>query len=137
MARQLDLFKQTRGAAVQTRAFVRQPTLDRSGAAAYVHLIRALDDPERPSRPARELRRDVSPHLTLRRTTTVEQWRTRLVELLGDGVPRTFNRIGIELCGLTADILFSTPADPALWSLVDDGAIEMTLEAPILFRRAT
>jgi hypothetical protein len=96
-------------------------------------LIRA--DPERPPRPTRGgARRDVAPHLTIKRTTTVGHWRDRIVALLADGQPRTFNRIGVDLCGLTADVLFGGPADNALWSLVEKGALELTLEAPILLR---
>jgi len=127
---QLDLFE-TRGP-----VFYRRPAIDRSGAAAaYVHLIRGADDPERAPR-TRGPDRDAAPHLTLKRTTTIDQWRARILAHMADRVPRTFNRIGVELCGLTADVLFSTPADPALWALVEAGDLELTMEAPILFRRA-
>lgn len=58
-----------------------------------------------------------------------------LLEGLGDGRPRTFNRLGVELFDLTADVLFTTPVNTALWRLVERGLIEHTMEAPVLFRR--
>jgi hypothetical protein len=109
------------------------PGLDRSGTFAYVHLIRAADDPER--RP-RYKGQDAAPHLTLRRTTTVASWRRRLLLHLADGVPRTFNRCMVELAGLTADVGFDENPDHALWALVDAELVACTLVAPIRFRLA-
>jgi hypothetical protein len=51
-----------------------------------------------------------------------------------DGVPRTFNAIGVELLDHTADTLAGSPYDLALWRLVDERQLEQTLDAPVLFR---
>jgi len=108
--------------------------VDRSGMHQYVHLIRAPHDPERRSR---EERRSLDPESSTswRRMGTEEQWRDRIRAHLADGEPRTFNRIAVELADMTADVATSGPADPALWSLVRDGEVEHTTEAPIYFRR--
>jgi hypothetical protein len=107
--------------------------VDREGVFAYVHLVRAPDDPERPPRPAGG-QADRRPHLTLDKSKP-EDWREPLRALLADGQARTFNRIGVELLDLTADVLFESPVDRALWELVFDGEVEQTMKAPILFRR--
>lgn len=78
-------------------------TADRSGIAAYVHLIRAADDPERKPRP-KGGQADKAPHI-------IERW------------------------DKTADVMFTSVVNDALWALVDDGVIEHTMEAPILFRK--
>jgi hypothetical protein len=106
--------------------------VDRSGSAAYLHLVRGRDDPERSPRPAGGYV-DRSPHLKLRKTDAAD-WRAQIVAQLTDGVPRTFNRIGVELLDKTADVLFGSPVEDALWSLVADGLLEHTLKAPVLFR---
>jgi hypothetical protein len=113
--------------------FARGVFVDRSGIAAYVHLIRGPRDPERSERPEGG-RLDRAPHLTLAEipvATCVDQ----ILALLGDGKPRTFNAIGVELLDHTADTLFGSPYDDALWLLVADGRLEHTLDAPIHFRR--
>jgi hypothetical protein len=106
--------------------------VDRSGMAAYVHLIRAVDDPERSPRPVGGYA-DRSPHLTLAKTCAAE-WRVAILRHLSDGKARTFNCLGVELLDKTADVLFGSPVDKALWSLVADGLVEHTLVAPIRFR---
>lgn len=116
------------------QAFVRKPALDRSGLAAFLHLVRAADDPKR-SAPHGKANRERAPHLRLK-TLRIVDCRAAIAGLLSDGVARTFNRIAVELTGYTADLLFRGPFDEALWSLVDDGALELTLELPILFRLA-
>ena len=105
--------------------------VDRSGASAFVHLIRHEADPTRSSRP-RGGRDDRAPHRTLNRKTSRELER-QILELLSDGEPRTFNRIAVELWDVSTDIAFGTAPDEALWRLVDS-AIEHTLQAPIFFR---
>ena len=105
--------------------------VDRSGAAAFVHLLRHEADPTRSGRP-RGGRVDRVPHRTLNRNTPRGLER-QILELLSDGDPRTFNRIAVELWDVTADVAFGTAADEALWRLVDS-AIEHTLQAPIFFR---
>lgn len=106
---------------------------DRSGFARYVHLIRAPTDPERSPRPPGG-RPDRAPHRTLRLRVNVSAATGMILELLQDGTPRTFNRIGVELLDQTADMLLDGPLDRALWVLVEAGRLEYTLEAPIHFR---
>jgi hypothetical protein len=112
--------------------FVHAGNIDRSGPAAYVHLIRSAADPERSPRPSGG-REDRAPHRTLKKTT-VEYWQGQIRALLDDGISRTFNRIGVELLDQTADMLLGSPVDAALWSLVKSGNLEHTTEIPILFR---
>jgi hypothetical protein len=81
-------------------------------------------------------RKDRAPHRTLAMSTTVEGWRARLLAHLADRQPRTFNRLGVELLDQTADMLYRSVVDRALWSLVDDQLLEHTLEVPIFFRLA-
>lgn len=65
---------------------------------------------------------------------TSEELQTAIVDHLWDEVPRTFNRICVELWDKNASTLFSTKADKALWALVEEGVIEHTLEQPVYFR---
>jgi hypothetical protein len=118
----------------EARTFVRGLVVARDGMAQYVHLIRAANDPERSPRPVGG-REDRAPHLTLAEVS-VEVCREQLLTLLGDGRARTFNAMGVELLDHTADTLFGSPYDAALWQLVSDDLLEHTLEAPILFRLA-
>jgi len=106
---------------------------DRSGAAKYLHLVRAPGDPERRPRPKGGVA-DRAPHRTLGRTSSA-RWEPVLLEALADGTPRTFNRLGVELFDLTADVIAGTSVDRALWGLVTRGLVEHTMELPILFRR--
>lgn len=112
-------------------------TVDRSGMAAYAHLVRAKGDPERGDiRTLPEHLRDRA--AAWRRTlakSTVDEWKDPILAVLADGEPRTFNRIGVEVLDKTADVLFDMPPDHALWALVQERRIEHTLAAPILFRR--
>jgi hypothetical protein len=105
--------------------------VDRSGAAAYVVIIRAAGDPERKPR-------DGSDRGSAWRRALVKMPVERLADEiaahLADGVPRTMNRIGVEMMDKTADCTFGTPFEEALWALVERGTHEHTLDAPILFR---
>jgi hypothetical protein len=116
------------------REFVRGVPVDRSGIAAYVHLIRWQGDPERSERPVGG-RLDRSPHRTLA-NVAVTACRDEILGLLADGRPRTFNAIGVELLDHSADTLLGSPYDEALWQLVDAEQLEHTLEAPVFFRRS-
>lgn len=112
-------------------------SLDRTGMARYTHIVRAADDPERTDI------RALPEHLRDRQAA----WRNRIKEtppatykplilaLLADGLPRTFNQIGVELLDKTADNLLDLPPDKALWELVHEGRVEHTTNSPILFRR--
>lgn len=111
--------------------------VDRSGLASYLHLVRAPDDPERSSREARQAKHGkAGAALQWRdlKKASPDSWRARILEHLADGVPRTFNRITVELVDQTADVATTGPADPAIWSLVTDGLVEHTLTTPVYFR---
>lgn len=97
-------------------------------ASPYLHLIRAKGDPERsPRGPGRALLwRNLD-------TRTPEAWAERIAAHLNDGVPRTFNRIMVELSDFTADVAFGTTADEGLWLAVERGHLALTHEAPVLF----
>lgn len=104
----------------------------RDDRAIYTHLIRSPSDPERSPRP-KGGHKDRAPHRTLAKRPAAEI-EELLLSGLEDGEPRTFNRLGVEIFDLTADVLFTTPGNTILWQLVAQGKIEHTLEAPILFR---
>jgi hypothetical protein len=114
--------------------------VDRSGTAKYAHLARAPGDPERTPRGARRDGPDPDGRdrgAAWRRKlvgTKPEDHEEPIVGLLSDGAPRTFNAIGVELYDKTADLLFETPVDAALWCLVERGVLEHTLRVPVLFR---
>ncbi|MCC6810530.1 MAG: hypothetical protein IT381_24080 [Deltaproteobacteria bacterium] len=104
---------------------------DRSGMGAYIILIRSPDDPERAPR---QKGSDKAPHLTLRKQS-IAKWRDAIAALLEDGRAVTFNAICLELAGLTADICLDEVPEHALWSLVEQGRVTYSTEAPILFRK--
>lgn len=100
---------------------------ERAGMATYVHIIRADDDPERGPRNGQTLRwRRIADH-------SPAAWRDRIVQHLSDGIPRTFNRIMVELADFTADVAAGTNADRGLWLGVEQKRLALTLEAPVLF----
>ncbi len=115
--------------------------VDRSGIATYTIAIRAPDDPERvdraPSLGGSTGGEEKIAALKVLRKAPVAKWREQILAHLADGVPRTFNRIGVELCDRTADNLLGSSAEDALWSAVEDGLVEHTMTAPILFRIRT
>lgn len=108
---------------------------DRSGAAIYVHIIRAPGDPdERMARGAKaRARTPGSENDRKKKSGTPEEWCARIVEHLRDGEPRTFNRITVELIGATADALLHSPIDRGLWLAVERELIAYTLAAPVFF----
>jgi hypothetical protein len=114
------------------REYVRGVRVDRAGLARYLHLIRDPDDPERSPRPIGG-RADRSPHRTLAELSA-EACGNEILALLADGRPRTFNAIGVELLDHTADTLHGSPYEKALWELAARGALEHTLDVPVLFR---
>lgn len=119
-------------------AYFTSAAADRSGLARYTHLIRAKGDPERSPRP-RGGRKDKAPHLTMRRAgpEAVRSWREAIAALLRDRTPRTFHRLCVEIGDIEGSIGFEEAPDEALWSLVGEGILEHTLQAPILFRLRT
>lgn len=108
--------------------------VDRSGAAKYVHLMRAPDDPDKLDAPRGGGKRDPIAWRKCNQTTAAE-WSRRIVALLDDGRPRTFNAICLELVARTADVMFEQTLDRGLWLAVGRGDVEHTMDAPILFRR--
>lgn len=104
---------------------------DRSGPAAYAHLVRATDDPEERKKRGAE---GSSVDWKKLAKVPVAEWRQRLLEHMRDGVPRTFNRLCVELTGHTADVCFQEGPDTALWGLADDGLAEHTVDVPVMFR---
>jgi hypothetical protein len=111
--------------------WVTGPVVDRGGLAIYAHLVWGPDDPPRSDRP-KGGRADNAPHRTLRKSK--DDHGARLLAHLGDGVPRTFNRIAVEFYDLESSVLFEGPVDRALWALVAAGQLEHTLAIPVLFR---
>lgn len=104
---------------------------ERQDAARYLHLIRGQDDPEREPRADRRATRWRSVN-----DIPVSTWARDIEQLLSDGQPRTFNRIALELTGLTADIVFEENPDHGLWYAVEQGSVLYTAEVPVLFRSA-
>jgi len=104
----------------------------KDGVAQYLHLVWGEGDPERKPRP-KGGQKDRTPHHTFNKMSD-EDLQTAIVEHLRDDIPRTFNRICVELWDKNASILFKTKADQALWDLVEEGILEHTFEVPVLFR---
>lgn len=98
----------------------------------YTIMIRHPNDPERRPRPVGG-QEDKTPHLTFRRMTEAQVARA-LLRHLADGVPRTLNRIGVELWDKTGDIVGGTIVEDVLWTLCEDGSVAFTMKAPILFK---
>lgn len=106
---------------------------ERGGMDRYVHIVRAPDDPER--KPREERRGKEMEWRTACNDDRTEQWEEAILTHLSDGEPRTFNRMLVEMCDMTADVAFEKAPDKALWHLVDTYRLEFRNEAPILFRR--
>lgn len=107
---------------------------DRSGVGRYTHLIRALGDPdETRARGAKARHEGAREPGWAKRAGRPEEWADRIVELLADGRPRTFNAIAVALLGVTADALFETPVDAGLWLAVEQRRIGWTPTAPPRF----
>lgn len=101
--------------------------------ARYIILIRSAYDPDRRPRPAGG-QEDRAPHRTLAKTRP-EDWKPRILELLAREGPLTFNAACVLLVDKTADIAAETPLEAAFWELVAEGELEISMEAPVLFRR--
>lgn len=98
----------------------------------YTHLIRSPDDPKRSPRPKGGWK-DRAPHLTLRKANRLVLG-LRLLEVLGEQ-ELTLNSIAVLGWDLTADVVFTTPINDILWDLVEQGVLEHSMKAPILFRK--
>lgn len=106
---------------------------DFSGANAFIALVRDPRDPVRKPRPPTGTPRDTAPHRTIAKTP-MDLWAHEIEEHLKDGIPRTMNRIAVEMLDKTADIVFQTPFERGLWYLVERERVEFTNDAPIYFR---
>lgn len=112
----------------------KMPTVDRSGLHSLVHLIRAPGDPDETIKRGRKNGHDPVGWKKKRRTNSVADWKRLMMERMRDGRRRTFNKLMVELSGRTADFWFETPADMALWELVEEGLLFHTMKVPVFFR---
>jgi hypothetical protein len=105
---------------------------DRSGTAHYTHLIRSPHDPpETKARGAKARETGDREIGYAKRLGTVDEWCTRILALLADGRPRTWNAIAVTLIGCTGDVLMGSAPERALWRLCEREEIAWTQEAPI------
>jgi hypothetical protein len=109
-------------------------TIDRTGMAAFLHIIRAPGDPERRQRASERDEKDTQIWRRLFRSGSQAEWSDALHRHLADGIPRTFNRMMVELCDMTADVALDKAPDLALWALVAAGEVEHTASRPVYFR---
>lgn len=103
----------------------------RDETACFTHLIWGPDDPERSPR---EARKGASLRWKTMNDATPAQWADAIVAHLEDGVPRTFNRLMVELFDVTSTVAFDENPDAGLWLAVEAGRLEYTPTAPVYFR---
>ncbi len=111
---------------------------DRSGIAAFTHIIRSAVDGERESREARQRRLGnaaAAVEWTTLKRGKVPEWEAATEALMLDGTPRTFNGIVLALTdgSMTADTAMDKDPDVALWRLVERGVLRWTERAPVFF----
>lgn len=109
----------------------------RTGTALFMPMLRAPGDPSRRSREARQAHRrlqnlDNYEWIELRKKTAA-QWREIILTHMDDGQARSANRIAVEICDHTADIMGELFYE-ALFDLAEDGWLEHTTKTPILWR---
>lgn len=100
---------------------------DRRKLAVYAHLIRAAGDPKETKARGGGQRKPGWE----KRLGSPEDWIPKLLELAQE--PRTFNAMCVMLVGTTADVLFDSVIDKALWLAVEREQLAWTPEAPIHF----
>ena len=100
----------------------------------YIIMIRGPDDPERSSRKERQKRGERHDWYRSLNKKPVGEWKLLLLANLADGIPKTFNRICVEIMDKTADMVAGYNPEEALWNLCGDGKVEFTGHAPTLFR---
>ena len=102
----------------------------------YTLVIRSPLDPERQTS-GMQGAYGVDPHNALARIGRGELealiWRCLSAH---QGTPMTFNELSVRLFDLTADVALGSGFEDALWSLIEQGCVAMTLEAPIVFLRS-
>lgn len=104
---------------------------DRSGLAKYTHLIMWAGDPEETL--GRGFGRNVDRKSNgkpagrkpdhWKHTFSVDVYKQKIMELMKDGEPRTFNCICVQITGTNAHVWFEKEPDLALWSLVEEGRL--------------
>ena len=104
----------------------------REGMAQYTHMIRAPGDPERSERTERAGPGDTRRVCNHFHRMNVQHAKTAILAHVADGLPRTFNRIVVELWDLTADMA-GDRIEQALFDLVAEHKLQHTLVAPILW----
>lgn len=108
---------------------------DRSGLAAYLHLVRwRHDPPETVARgaAARETG-ERAPGAAKRAGGTVDEARAAIERLLADAEPRTFHCIAVQVAGLAADVVTGSPLEAALWAMAADGTLAWACEEGCVF----
>lgn len=102
----------------------------------YTLLIRAPWDPQRSSREERRERlgghHEAATEWRQWRKAKPEEWLERILDLMKDGEPRTFNAMAVELVDAGADAVGDT-AEAGLWLAVEKGLLWWSSEAPIQF----
>ena len=117
--------------------WLRRTEVGRNPAGGYTHLVRAAGDPERRGA-AKEQGRGWSGYVLQRKLKQgcLGNFTVPILALLADAIPRTFNRIAVEMLDVTADVVFATPFEDALEELFDCEQIEMSEGLPIHWRIA-
>lgn len=106
---------------------------DRTGMAAYLHLVRGPHDPrETKARGAAARAAGERKPSWQKRMGTAEEWCERIVAVFADGRgPRTFNALCVQLTGTTADVVFGSAIDEGLWLACERGLIAWTPTRPV------
>lgn len=114
------------------------PRVRREVRDGYTHLIMAAQDPERSSRKDRQRRlgRVEASEVVVRmsKSITAQAALSAVRRLLSDGKPRTLNAIAVELWDCNACDVHATTITEAMFDAVEQGELEHTLQAPILWR---
>jgi hypothetical protein len=111
---------------------------NREGIYAFIVAIMAPHDP---ARREREDRKHGYQEGTKRardlRNASIEVAREQVLSAIAAHEPATFNEVCVRLLDLNAVDCTGGNYEAALWGLVETGAIEHTMEAPIYFRRTS
>lgn len=100
---------------------------DFRGMEKYLVLIQAPDDPKLPPPSSSTAWKKKV------KTGTAEEWADKIADHLSDGVPRTFNRIMIELAGVEASTAHEEVPEVGLWLAARRGDLLFTYDEPVLF----
>lgn len=105
---------------------------DRSGLAQFTHLIMWKHDPkETMGRGAGK--RDSQHWKKTLKNIQVEDWVEKILALMSDGEPRTFNCICIQLTGTHGSVWAFKAPDEALWFCVRIGRLAWACEEGCVF----